>query len=132
MGSQGFENLRVYQLSEKVADHVWDLVVGWDSFARQAVGMQLLRAADSVGANIAEGHGRGTYKDNRHFARIGRGSLNETRHFLRRAFRRKLLTAEQVEGLRPLIDELAPSLNAYIRSIGTQRNDVPDGPQDIE
>src|SRR4051812_6325101 len=113
MGSRGFENLRVYQLSEKVADQIWDLVVPWDRFAKNAIGGQLVRAADSVGANIAEGHGRGTYKDNRHFARIGRGSLNETRHFLRRAFRRKLLTSEQVEQLRPLIDELAPSLNAY-------------------
>ena len=131
MGSHGFENLRVYQLSEKVADHVWDLVIAWDSFAKQAVGTQLVRAADSEGANIAEGHGRGAYKDNRHFARIGRGSLNETRHFLRRAFRRKLLTVEQVEGLRPLVEELAQSLNAYIRSIGTQRDDGRDEAPDL-
>ena len=124
MGSRGFENLRVYNLSEVVADQIWDFVTTWDWFAKDAVGKQFLRAADSIGANIAEGHGRGTYKDNRHFCRIGRGSLNETRHFLRRAFRRNLLTEEQIEQLRPLIAQLGPTLNAYIKSIGTQRTNA--------
>jgi four helix bundle protein len=123
MGSKGFEDLRVCQVSEQLADAIWDLVVNWNEFARNTVGRQLVRAADSVGANIAEGTGRGTFKDNRHFARIGRGSLNVTRHFLRRAFRRKLLTEEQIAQLKPLTDQLGPSLNAYIDSIGTRRGD---------
>jgi len=120
MGSKGFEDLDVYRLSEDVADAVWDFVVRWDVFARDTVGKQLVRAADSIGANIAEGSGRGTFKDNRHFARIGRGSLNETRHFLRRAYRRRLLTDQQIAQLQPLVQELGPRLNAYIRSIGQQ------------
>lgn len=55
-----FENRQVYRLSEKLADEVWELVLGWNHFARDTVGRQLVRAADSVGANIAEGTGRGT------------------------------------------------------------------------
>jgi hypothetical protein len=27
-----FENLRVYQLSEKIADMIWDSVMEWDFF----------------------------------------------------------------------------------------------------
>ena len=50
-----FENLRVYILSEELADAVWSIVIKWDRFACNTVGMQLTRAADSVGANIAEG-----------------------------------------------------------------------------
>jgi four helix bundle protein len=122
MASRGFEDLRVYQTSEQLADAIWDLVIQWGEFPRNTVGRQLVRAADSIGANIAEGSGRGAFKDNRHFARIGRGSLNETRHFLRRAFRRKLLTEEQIAQLKPLTDQLGPSLNAYIDSIGTRRH----------
>ena len=90
----------------------------WNLFARDTVGKQLVRAADSIGANIAEGTGRGTFVDNRRFVRIARGSLNETQHFLRRAYKRKLLNDKDIQALRPLVDELAPKLNSYLKSIG--------------
>ncbi|MCX7005916.1 MAG: four helix bundle protein [Kiritimatiellaeota bacterium] len=116
--SLGFEKLEVYQLAEKLADEIWAIVITWDHFAKSTVGEQITSAADSVGANIAEGSGRGSYQDNRRFVRIARGSFYETRHWLRRAFRRKLLTEKQVNDLQPLIAELGPRLNAYLRSIG--------------
>jgi four helix bundle protein len=116
--SLSFEKLEVYQLAEKLSDEIWDIVLKWDHFARETVGKQITTAADSVGANIAEGSGRGSYQDNRRFVRIARGSLYETRHWLRRAFRRKLLAEEQVQDLQPVIAELGLRLNAYLRSIG--------------
>jgi four helix bundle protein len=122
VASKGFEDLEVYQLAERLADAIWEFVIRWDGFAKHTVGRQIVRCADSIGANIAEGTGRGTYKDNRYFARNGRGSFNETRHFLRRAFRRKLLTEEQIAELSPIVQELGPRLNAYIRSIGRDRD----------
>jgi four helix bundle protein len=117
----GFERLEVYKLAERLADEIWDIVLAWNFFAKDTVGKQLVRAADSVGANIAEGSGRGSYADNKRFVRTARGSLNETQHFLRRAYKRKLLTDKQVRSLKPLVDELAPRLNAFLKSIGTQR-----------
>jgi len=113
-----FEKLQVYKLSEKLADDIWSIVVKWDSFAKETVGSQIVKAADSVGANIAEGTGRGSYQDNRRFIRIARGSLYETTHWLRRAYKRKLLSDEQISKLKPTIQDLAPMLNAYLRSIG--------------
>jgi four helix bundle protein len=114
-----FENLRVYQMSETLADEIWGIVISWDNFARDTVGKQIVRSADSIGANIAEGEGRGTHLDNKRFVRIARGSLQETQHWLRRAYERNLLTKEQIEKLKPLIENLSPSLNAYLRSIGS-------------
>ena len=126
MGKSNFENLRVYQLAEELADRTWDMVIVWEAFAKDTVGKQVVRSADSIGANIAEGDGRGTYQENRRFVRIGRGSLNETRHWLRRAYKRGLLTDEQVGQLRPILDELSPKLNAYLNSIGKQpKNNAP-------
>jgi four helix bundle protein len=113
-----FEKLRIYRLAEDLADSIWDVVLDWDRFARDTVGKQIVRSADSIGANIAEGTGRGSFQDNRRFARTARGSLNETQHFLRRAYRRKLLAAAQIEKLKPLVENLAPQLNAYIKSVG--------------
>lgn len=118
MTRTNFENLRVYLLAEQLADEVWKVVRTWEMLARDTVGKQLVRAADSIGANIAEGSGRGSNQDFRRFLRIARGSLCETQHWLRRSFRRELLKPEQVERLKTLIDSLAPSLNAYLSSIG--------------
>ena len=118
MAKTNFENLQVYQLSERLADEIWGIVGKWEPFAKDTVGKQVARSADSIGANIAEGSGRGSFQDNRRFVKLARGSLNETKHWLRRAFTRKLLTKEQVDSLKPLVDELAPRLNAYLKSIG--------------
>src|SRR5204863_1905440 len=103
--------------SEKLADNVWSIVVAWDSFAKDTVGKQIVRAADSIGANIAEGSGRGSLQDNRRFVRIARGSLYETIHWLRRSYLRKLLSQTEVKDLRALIEELSPKLNAFLRSV---------------
>ena len=121
MATKGFENLRVCQMAEDLADKIWELVRRWDRLVKDTIGKQMIGAADSVGANIAEGSGRGTYKNNRRFVRTARGSLYETRHWLRRAFRRGLLSCEQTAVLKPLIDELSPKLNAYLNSIGKKQ-----------
>lgn len=97
MQRTNFEKLRVYRLSEKLADELWNIVIRWGYFERDTVGRQLVRAGDSVGANIAEGTGRGRYLDNKRFVRMARGSLNETQHWLRRAHGRRLLqTARRI------------------------------------
>jgi len=124
MAKKSFESWQGYQLAERLADGIWNIVIRWDSFAKDTVGRQLVRAVDSVGANIAEGTGRGTFQDNRRFVTIARGSLYETKHWLRRAYKRNLLTDKQVSDLKPIINELAPKLNAYLRSIGK----VPEKP----
>lgn len=119
MTRTNFEKLRVYRLAEKLAVQVWEVVLGWDNFSKDTIGKQLVRAADSIGANIAEGAGRGRFPDNKRFVRMARGSLNETKHWLRRAYKRTLLTKSQTVSLKPLMDELSPTLNAYLRSIGS-------------
>lgn len=117
MEKTNFEKLRVYQLSEKLADRIWRIIIKWDYFSKITIGRQIVNAADGVGANIAEGSGRGSVQDNRRFVKIARGSLYETKHWLRRAYNRKLLTNEDVSELKPVVDELLPKINAYFRSL---------------
>lgn len=113
-----FEELKVFQLAEQLADKVWDIVMSWKYFEKETVGKQLVQSADSIGANISEGAGRGTPKDNRRFIRIARGSFNETKFWLRRANKRDLLSKTQIEDLKKIIDDLGPCLNGYLKSIG--------------
>ena len=119
MERTNFEKLHVYKLAENLADGIWDVVLKWDYLAKDTVGKQIIKAADSIGANIAEGTGRGTPQDNRRFIRMARGSLYETQHWLRRAYKRNLLNKQQVASLKPIISELSPKLNAYFRSVNT-------------
>jgi four helix bundle protein len=117
MQRTNFENLQIYQLAERLSDEVWKLVADWDFFAKDTVGKQIVRAADSIGANRAEGNGRGSEKDNQRFLRIARGSLYETKHWLKRAYKRGLLQREQAHSMKLLMDELLLKLNACLRAI---------------
>jgi len=38
MARTGFENLRVYQLAEEIADLVWEVVFKWDRFPQSTIG----------------------------------------------------------------------------------------------
>ena len=136
MTPSNFENLRIYKLAEDLADKIWNIVERWNPFARNTVGEQVVRSSDSIGANIAEGVGRWGVQDQKRFIYIARGSLNETKHWLRRAYKRNLLSSGEVSELSPLLEELAPKLNAYVRSLGRmktgkQRSTINDPPSSV-
>ena len=59
--------LWVFQKAEELAEAVWKLVMDWNSFAKNTVGEQLVRAVDSIGANIAEAFGRFHYGEKINF-----------------------------------------------------------------
>ncbi|MGB5897663.1 MAG: four helix bundle protein [Geitlerinemataceae cyanobacterium] len=116
-----FEKLEVYRLAEKLANTIWDMVKAWEFFAKDTMGKQIVKSADSVGANIAEGNGRYNSNDNQRFVKIARGSLYETIHWLRLASYRQLISDEQVEKIKPIIDELSPKSNAYLNSFNKRK-----------
>lgn len=120
MARPRFVELRVYRLAEELADQIWEIVRKWPALARSTVGEQLVKSADSIGANLAEGVGKGGIKENRRFVFIARGSLYETHHWLRRASRRNLLSRHDQETIRHLLDNLTPQLNAYITSLSSR------------
>jgi four helix bundle protein len=109
--------LQIYQLSKRLGDEIWKIASSWNGFAKDTLGKQIVRSVDSIGANIAEGSGRGSAKDNSRFLKMARGSLYETRHWLFCAKDRNLLTDEQIKRISPLIKELLPKLNSYLRMV---------------
>ncbi|MBS4032829.1 MAG: four helix bundle protein [Ignavibacterium sp.] len=109
------EELQVYQLSMDLAEKFWEIVINWDYFLKDTIGKQLVRAADSIAANVSEGFGRFFYKENRQLCYYSRGSLFETK-----TKNRKLISENQFEIFSNDIDLIGKKLNGYINSIGKQ------------
>jgi four helix bundle protein len=104
--------LAAYRHAAALADALNKLVTSWPSFDLWTVGQQLVRAGDSVGANIAEGAGRWHGPDKRRLYIIARGSLYEVEHWLLRANARGLTN----DLFEERIDETARTLNGLIKS----------------
>jgi four helix bundle protein len=116
-----FENLRVLQSADEIADGIWEVVIRWTPFARDVVGTQLARAADSIGANIAESFGRFHFGEKLQFLYYARGSLFETKYWLNRALKRQLMNVEQGQTYATRLTSLARQLNAFANGLKDQR-----------
>ena len=90
----------------------------WDNFSKETIGKQLIRAVDSVSANLSEGYGRFHFKDTNRFNYFSRGSLYETKTWLTKAYQRQLITEEEFKYFEEEIKNLSVKLNNYIAAIG--------------
>ena len=84
-----------YKRSLSLSNYVWDIVAGWEWFAKKTVGSQFVEAIDSISANIAEGFGRYGKKDKIKFYYYSFGSVKESLDWNEKSKFRKLLTLEQ-------------------------------------
>lgn len=82
---------------------------------------QLVRAARSVTANIAEGFGR-FHQENIQFCRIARGSLNEILDHVVVALEEGYITQEEFNSLSDNIDKCINIINGYIRYLAKAKN----------
>jgi four helix bundle protein len=108
--------LDVYRLAEDLSDLVWNAYDKWEPKVQHTIGCQIIRAADSIAANIAEGYGRYTPAGRRKFYLYARGSFEETKAWLRKAIRRKVIGTDEVRQYKAFVDELGPRLNAFIKA----------------
>jgi four helix bundle protein len=115
------EELQVYQLSMKLGEDVWAIVIKWDYFPKDTIGKQLVRAVDSIAANLSEGFGRYHFNEAKHFSYYSRGSLYESKTWLQKASNRKLITETDYKSLIKEIDNIGVRLNNYINSIGSKK-----------
>lgn len=117
----GLEDLQVLKAAEAVADSIWKRVAQWDDFAKDVVGKQITRAADSIGANIAESFGRYSFGEKLQFLYYSRGSLFETKYWLNRTQTRGLMNAKEVQEYVEGLTGLARQLNTFASGLKTVR-----------
>ena len=60
----------------------WELIQNWDLFTKDTIGKQLTKAVDSIAANLSEGFGRYSFKENKQFCYYSSGSLFKTKTWL--------------------------------------------------
>lgn len=109
-------DLRVYQLSEQLADKIWFAYDKWSIKVQRTVGLQIIDSSDSIAANISEGYGRYSTSDRKKFYIYARGSFEETKTWLRKLFRRKIISGKEMNEYALIINDLGPQLNAFINT----------------
>lgn len=111
-----FEKLLVYQKSvdfvDVICQHTEEFTRGYGFLIDQ-----LNRAALSISANIAEGNGRFTKPDRKHFFGISRGSVQECVPLLELALRRKLISPVVHADLKSKLEEISRMLSGLINGL---------------
>lgn len=111
---QAFTELKVWQKARELKKEIEALAKTFPTEEKYRLSDQLIRSVRSINGNIAEGHGRHTYKDQLHFCIQARGSLSETLNHLIDAYDCKYITDEQLLTYKTKYHEVESLLNGYI------------------
>ncbi len=126
------EELQVYQLAMEIAERAWNIVIKWDYFAKDTVGEQLVKAVDSIAANLSEGFGRFHYKENKQFGYYSRGSHYETKTWITKAYNRNLINEEDLNAFkRGTLELLASNLTIIFNPSANKNNRMATNDQTI-
>jgi four helix bundle protein len=106
-----------------IADKAYRLTANFPKEEIYGMTSQIRRAAVSVAANIAEGHGRENSGSFVQFLRVAQGSLKELETHLLLALRVELVLSERAAPILEQCDELGRMLRSLIRSIQRRQTD---------
>lgn len=124
-GMGNYQELIFYQKARQVVKAIDALIKIWPKTMRaQEISRQLFRSATSVGANIAEGHGRHQGAEYVHYLIIAQRSANETEHWLDTAKDCGLGPNEKIDGIVRLNVEVARMITSTITTIRAKQKQV--------
>lgn len=117
MKIQSYRELEVWLLSMDLAEQCYRVTKTFPKEELFGLTSQIRRAACSVPANIAEGHGRNSTKEFLNHLSIARGSLHEVETHLLLAQRVELLKAEQTKPLLEISERISQMLSRLRQSL---------------
>jgi four helix bundle protein len=107
-------DIEAYKIAFHLSNYVWNIILGWDYFAKRTIGGQFVEAIDSISANIAEGFGRFTKKDKIKFYRYGYGSMSESLDWNQKSKVRSLLSNAEYDHIFSELQKLPKAINSLI------------------
>lgn len=117
MQTKSFYELWDWNEAERLADEIYLITSKFPVEERYGLTSQLRSAVVSVFSNIAEGSGRGSFKDYVRFLINARGSIQEVLAQLHFSRTRKYITPEEYEKMFRRYNHLAASINNHIKSL---------------
>ncbi len=117
---QRVEELEVFKKAHAMTLMVYKITCGFPSAEKFGIISQLRRAASSICANPAEGAGRGTRKELRHFAQISKGSSREVVYFLKLAADLGFLEKETAMTMRSELEVIQKMLYRLIQTLSKE------------
>ena len=111
------EDLKIWQKSIALAKHVYSIVADLPSDEKYGLSSQIKRCAVSIASNIAEGAGRNSNKEFRHFLSIANGSCYELQTQLILTYELNLIEKQKIDELLPLITEVQKMNYSFQKSL---------------
>ena len=111
-----FRDLAVWQLGRELRSTIYAISRKFPAEEKYVLLAQLRRALISVTANIAEGFGRFSYRENIQYCRQARGSAYELRDHLTTALDAGYIAKEEWTEIDTLAQRVTQVLNGYIRA----------------
>ncbi|MBN9482969.1 MAG: hypothetical protein BGO70_01885 [Bacteroidetes bacterium 43-93] len=118
---KGFKDLQCWQEARILRQQITATAKKFPAEEKYLLQQQMIRAARSVTATIAEGYGRFTYADTRHFFIEARGSVAELLDHLTVAEDDQYLLSEQLTKLEVQCEKVFKLINGYISYLDNQR-----------
>ncbi|MFZ2099247.1 MAG: four helix bundle protein [Oricola sp.] len=112
-----YRDLRIWQLAMDTTVDIYRETAGFPGSETYGLTSQIRRAATSIAANIAEGHGRENTGSFVQFLRIAQGSLKELETHLILAERLGYLDDKIAGGLLAKTDEIGRMVRSMIRRL---------------
>lgn len=116
-----FEDLDVWKVCRDLRAQITTIARTFPKEEQYRLRDQLIRAARSATANLAEGYGRFHYAENIQFARQARGSLYEIIDHLTVAQEEKLISDETFTLVREGVLRAVSVVNGFIRYLSKAR-----------
>lgn len=123
MKTRNYRDLQVWQRSIQMTREIYLATGALPASEAHGLTSQIRRAAVSVPANIAEGHGRGTDRSFALFLRQARGSLLELETHIELARLLGWFAADRSQSLLRETGEICRMLNGLLRTLRASQSD---------